>query len=120
MLGPEIEKAFATQSYHMTPDEFRQHGHALVEWIAAYYERVESLPVLSQVAPGEVRSQLPASPPATGEDFDAMMADVDRIILPGVTHWQSPNFYAYFPANTSGPSILGELLSAGLGVQGMI
>lgn len=120
MLVPEIEKALATRSYHMTPDEFRQHGHALVEWIAEYYERVESLPVLSQVKPGDIRRQLPASPPTTGEPFAAMMADVERIILPGITHWQSPNFFAFFPANTSGPAILGELLSAGLGVQGMI
>jgi aromatic-L-amino-acid decarboxylase len=108
------------KSYHMSPDEFRRHGHALVEWIAGYYERVERLPVLSTVTPGDVRRQLPAEPPATGEPFAAMMEDVERIILPGVTHWQSPNFFAYFPANSSGPAILGELLSAGLGVQGML
>ena len=110
----------ATRSYHMTPDEFRQQGHAMVEWIADYYERVESLPVLSQVKPGDVRKELPPNPPEVGEPFSAMMADVERIILPGVTHWQSPNFFAFFPANTSGPAILGEMLSAGLGVQGMI
>ncbi|MCC6458217.1 MAG: aspartate aminotransferase family protein [Caldilineaceae bacterium] len=104
----------------MTPDEFRQHGHELVEWIAQYYERVDQLPVLSQVALGDVRGQLPPSPPATGESFAAMMADVEKIILPGVTHWQSPNFFAFFPANNSGPSVLGELLAAGLGVQGML
>src|SRR3954452_9934714 len=104
----------------MTPDEFRRHGHALVEWIAGYYEEVEKYPVLSQVAPGDVRRQLPPNPPDHGESFDEMMADVERIILPGITHWQSPNFFAFFPANTSGPAILGELLSAGLGVQGMI
>ncbi len=107
-------------SYHMTPDEFRQHGHALVEWVADYYERVEDLPVLAQVAPGDVRRQLPPNPPATGEPFAAMMADVEQIILPGITHWQSPNFFAFFPANSSGPSVLGELLAAGLGVQGML
>jgi aromatic-L-amino-acid decarboxylase len=104
----------------MTPDEFRQHGHALIEWIARYYERVEALPVLAQVAPGEVRSQLPPQPPAIGESFEQMMADVERIIMPGITHWQSPNFFAFFPANTSGPAILGDLLSSGLGVQGML
>jgi aromatic-L-amino-acid decarboxylase len=120
MQEQEIDAAIARQSYHMTPDEFRQHGHALVEWIAGYYERVEEFPVLSQVAPGVIRQQLPPSPPATGESFAEMMADVERIILPGVTHWQSPNFFAFFPANTSGSSILGELLSAGLGVQGML
>lgn len=120
----EQDRAFKVdasgKSYHMTPDEFRRHGHALVEWIAQYYERVETLPVLSQVAPGDVRSQLPPSPPNTGESFEQMMADVERIILPGITHWQSPNFFAFFPANTSGPAILGELLSAGFGVQGML
>jgi aromatic-L-amino-acid decarboxylase len=105
---------------HMTPEEFRRHGRAVVDWIAGYMERVESLPVLSRVQPGEIRSQLPAEPPATGEPFDAMLADVERLILPGITHWQSPNFFAYFPSNNSGPSILGELLSAGIGVQGML
>lgn len=107
-------------SFHMTPEEFRRWGHAIVDWIADYQRRVESLPVLSQVQPGETRSRLPAAAPERGEPFDAILADVDRLILPGVTHWQSPNFFAFFPANTSGPSILGELLSAGLGVQGML
>jgi aromatic-L-amino-acid decarboxylase len=108
------------QSFHMTPGEFRRHGRAVVDWIADYYERVESLPVLSRVQPGQVRASLPAEPPQHGEPFEALLADVQRLILPGVTHWQSPNFFAYFPSNTSGPSILGELLSAGLGVQGML
>jgi aromatic-L-amino-acid decarboxylase len=104
----------------MTPSEFRHHGKALIDWIADYYENIEQYPVLSPVAPGEVRAALPAAPPETGEAFEAMIADVERIILPGITHWQSPNFYAYFPGNSSFPSILGELLSAGLGVQGML
>src|SRR3954447_1003902 len=107
-------------SFHMTPEEFRRHGRAVVDWIADYYERVESLPVLSRVQPGQVRASLPAKPPQHGEPFEALLADVERLILPGVTHWQSPNFFAYFPSNTSFPSILGELLSAGLGVQGML
>lgn len=106
--------------YHMTPDEFRAHGKALVDWIADYYEQIERYPVLSRVAPGEVRAALPAGPPQTGEPFADWLADVERAILPGITHWQSPNFFAYFPANASFPSILGELLSAGLGVQGML
>ncbi len=105
---------------HMTPEEFRAHGRAVVDWIADYYERVGSLPVLSRAEPGELRARLPAHPPERGEPFDAVLADVDRLILPGITHWQSPNFFAFFPANTSFPSILGELLSAGLGVQGML
>ncbi len=110
----------APESFHMPPEEFRRWGHAVVDWIADYQRRVESLPVLSQVRPGEIRSRLPAAAPERGESFDAILADVDRLILPGITHWQSPNFFAFFPANTSGPSILGELLSAGLGVQGML
>ena len=108
------------QSYHMSPADFRHYGHALVDWIADYQERVEGLPVLAQVQPGEIRKGLPPHPPATGEPFDPILADVDRLILPGITHWQSPNFYAFFPSNTSGPAILGDLLSSGLGVQGML
>ena len=107
-------------SFHMTPDQFRDYGRQLVDWIADYYERIESLPVLSKVRPGEIRQALPAGPPPQGEDFADLLADVDRIILPGVTHWQSPKFHAYFPANASGPAILGDLLSSALGVQGML
>ncbi|MFM8785086.1 MAG: pyridoxal-dependent decarboxylase [Phycisphaerales bacterium] len=102
------------------PFDFRKHGHAMVDWIADYLDRVERFPVQSTVAPGWVRSQLPAHPPEHGEPWDRIAADVDRVILPGITHWQSPNFFGYFPANSSGPAILGELLSAGLGVQGML
>ncbi len=108
------------KSFHMSPEEFRRQGHAVVDWIADYQSRVESFPVLSQVRPGEIRAQLPASPPQQGEAFDQILGDIERVILPGITHWQSPNFYAYFPANSSGPGILGDLLSSGLGVQGML
>src|SRR5271166_2840723 len=108
------------KSFHMTPDEFRRYGHAVVDWIADYQSRIESFPVLSQVKPGEIRAALPTNPPAHGESFDDLLKDVDRVILPGVTHWQSPNFYAYFPCNSSGPGILGDLLASGLGVQGML
>ncbi|MDH5237596.1 MAG: pyridoxal-dependent decarboxylase [Acidimicrobiia bacterium] len=104
----------------MTPDDFRSAGHELIEWIADYMERVEDLPVLSTVAPGEIRGQLPVDPPEAPEPFAAILADLESIILPGLTHWQSPNFFAYVPANASPPSILGELASAGLGVQGML
>ncbi len=103
----------------MTPEEFRANGHALVDWIAEYVEHAAQRPVGAQVEPGEVRSQLPEHPPTAPESFDAVMADIDRIIVPGLTQWQHPGFFAYFPSNTSYPSILGELLSAGLGVQGM-
>lgn len=108
------------KSFHMTPDEFRRRGREMVDWVADYWERVESLPVMSRAAPGDVRSRLPARAPEHGEPFDAIMRDVDEIIMPGITHWQSPNFFAFFPANISGPSVLGEMLSAGLGVQGML
>ncbi len=107
-------------SFHMTPDEFRRYGRAVVDWIADYYEGIEAFPVLSQVRPGEVREHLPAHPPEQGETVATMLADVERIILPGLTHWQSPNFFAFFPANASFPAILGDLLSSGLGVQGML
>ena len=104
----------------MTPDEFRRYGHAVIDWIADYQGRVESFPVLSQAKPGQVRASLPAQAPAQGEPFAALMQDVEKLILPGITHWQSPNFFAYFPCNASGPGILGDLLSSGLGVQGML
>lgn len=105
---------------HMTPDEFREYGHQAVEWIAAYYERLESFPVLSTVKPGEIRAALPADPPEHGEGFDGVLHDLDAVLMPGITHWQHPSFFAYFPANASGPGILGDLLASGLGVQGMI
>ena len=107
-------------TFHMSPDEFRKQGYAVVDWVASYLERVGTLPVPSRVAPGAVREALPPSPPLHGEPFDAMLRDVDEIVVPGLTHWQSPGFFAYFPCNGSGPAILGELLSAGLGVQGML
>ena len=108
------------KTYHMSPAEFRRFGHAAIDWVADYYERVESLPVLSPVKPGDIRAALPAHPPQQGEPFEAVLRDVGERILPGITHWQSPNFFAYFPANASGPSILGDLISSGLGVQGML
>jgi aromatic-L-amino-acid decarboxylase len=108
------------KTFHMPPDEFRRHGHAMVDWIADYYARIESFPVLSQVEPGQIRASLPVDPPTKGEPFPAILADIDKLILPGITHWQSPNFYAYFPSNASGPGILGDLLSSGLDVQGML
>lgn len=108
------------KGYHMTSEEFRHYGRALVEWIADYYDGIESFPVLSQVQPGQIRASLPSEPPLHGEPFESILEDMDKLIMPGITHWQSPNFFAFFPANASGPSILGELLSAGLGVQGML
>ena len=114
------EEPSSRDPLHMTPEEFRHWGHAVVDWLAAYQQRVETLPVLSTAQPGELRRKLPPHPPQEGEPFSAMLADVERLILPGLTHWQSPNFFGFFPANTSAPSILGEMLAAGLGVQGML
>jgi aromatic-L-amino-acid decarboxylase len=112
--------AFSDKNFHMTPEQFRQYGRAVIDWIADYYEKVESFPVLSQVTPGDIRNSLPEHPPEKGESVTDMLKDVEKLILPGITHWQSPNFFAYFPANASGPAILGDLLSSGLAVQGMI
>lgn len=104
----------------MIPDEFRKHAHELVEWMADYMENVENYPVKSSVEPGEIFSKIPDSPPTQPESFDSIIKDIDEIIMPGITHWQSPNFFAYFPANTSPPSILAEMLIATLGSQCMI
>jgi aromatic-L-amino-acid decarboxylase len=108
------------KDYHMTPEQFRREGKKMIDWIADYYENIEKYPVLSQVKPGEIKEKLPENPPQKGESFNEIMQDVNEKIMPGITHWQSPNFFAYFPANTSFPSILGDLASSGLGVQGMI
>ena len=105
---------------HMTPEQFRRYGHEVVDWIAEYYERIESYPVLSGVRPGSVRASLPPAPPERGEPFESVLRDLERVVLPGITHWQHPSFFAYFPANASGPAILGDLLCSGLGVQGML
>jgi aromatic-L-amino-acid/L-tryptophan decarboxylase len=103
----------------MTPDEFRSGGHELIDWIADYLEHIDRYPVSSAVKPGDVRGQLPEHPPIAIEPFAAVMADLEHIVVPGLTHWQHPSFFAYFPSNTSYPSILAELTAAGLGVQGM-
>lgn len=102
----------------MTPEEFRTAGHLLIDWIADYHANVGDRPVLSQVHPGEVRDRLAANPPAAPEPFDAVLSDLNGPVMDGLTHWQSPNFFAFFPANVSFPSILGDLVSSGLGVNG--
>lgn len=101
-------------------ERFRREGRAVVDWIADYWQSLAARPVQTGMEPGWVRSQLPSSAPENPEPLDRVLADLDRIIVPGLTHWQHPAFFGYFPANASGPSILGELLSAGLGVQGML
>ena len=104
----------------MSAAEFRRHGHQLIDWISDYLEQVEQRPVLAQVAPGELRSQLPAAPPADGEPFAAILADVDRLIMPALTHWNHPSFFAYFATSTSAPGIFGELLSAAFDAKAML
>lgn len=103
----------------MTSDEFRKNAHDLVEWMADYMENVESYPVKSQVKPKDVFNRIPDSPPDSPESFGLLMKDLNEIILPGITHWQSPNFFAYFPANSSPPSVLAEMITATLGAQCM-
>lgn len=103
----------------MTPDEFRRFGHQLIDWIADYRERVADLPVRSGVAPGEVRAMLPGEPPVDGQDFAAIFEDLDRIIVPGLSHFQHPRFFGFFPSNGELSSVLGDYLSTGLGVLGL-
>lgn len=103
----------------MDADTFRRLGHQLVDWIADYRERMESLPVMSRVAPGEIRARFPAEPPAQGGRMEEALAALDDRILPGITHWNHPGFFAYFPTVTSYASVLGDLAAAGLGAQAM-
>jgi aromatic-L-amino-acid decarboxylase len=103
----------------VTPEDFKRHGHELIDWIADYVENIEQQRVTAEVKPGDVRAQLPEHPPVAPDGFNAVMADTNDIVVPALTHWQHPSFFAYFPANSSYPAILGDLLTAGLGVQGM-
>ena len=104
----------------MDAAEFRKHGYQLVDWLADYWEGIESRPILPDVEPGEIRSRMPDRAPERPEPFADIMADLDEIVMPGITHWQSPGWFAFFPANSSPPAVLGELAAAGLGVQGML
>ncbi len=104
----------------MDAAEFRKHGYQMIDWLADYWEGIESWPILPDVEPGDIRSRMPARAPEQPEPFADIMADLDRIVMPGITHWQSPGWFAFFPANSSPPAVLGELAAAGLGVQGML
>jgi aromatic-L-amino-acid/L-tryptophan decarboxylase len=104
----------------MKPAEFRKYAHDLVDWMADYLENVEDYPVKSSVTPGDIFNKIPDKPPVNSEPFSHLMKDLEEIIMPGITHWQNPNFYAYFPANTSPPSILAEMIISTLGAQCMI
>jgi aromatic-L-amino-acid decarboxylase len=103
----------------MDPHEFRKLGHELVDWVADYREQIGDFPVLSRVQPGEVAAQLPTEPPLRGTGLGDIVADLERIVMPGITHWNHPGFLAYFPSNTDLASVLADLVSSGLGPQGM-
>jgi len=104
----------------MTSEEFRRVGHELIDWVADYFDNIEQLPVLAQIEPGELKAQLPTSPPEHGESMDRIVADLDKLIVPALTHWCHPSFYAYFATSTSGPGILGELLTAAFDNKAML
>src|SRR6266704_1101685 len=104
----------------MSKEEFRRFGHELIDWVAEYLERIEDLPVLAQMEPGELKAQLPPSPPDRGEPMQQILADVDRLIVPALTHWSHPSFFAYFATSTSAPGIFGELLSAAFDNKAML
>ena len=112
--------ALSNQRSRAAAQQLRREGQAALDWVVRYLERAPELPVLSPVKPGDIFSSLPQHAPQQPEPFDAILKDVDSSILPGITHWQSPNYFAYFPANSSPPSVAGDLLSSGLGVQGML
>jgi aromatic-L-amino-acid decarboxylase len=103
----------------MDPEEFRRFGHQVVDWVADYRKKAVSLPVMSRVQPGDVKSQLPTRPPAEPEPFAAVLRDLDAIVLPGLSHWQHPRFFGYFPSNGELSSVLGDYVSTGLGTLGL-
>src|SRR5712675_1808370 len=104
----------------MSAAEFRRFGHEIVDWIANYFEHIEDLPVLAQIEPGDLKAQLPSAPPLQGESMQTILADVDRLIVPALTHWSHPSFFAYFATSTSAPGIFAELLSAAFDVKSML
>ena len=113
-------KSTASDFGDMSAEEFRRYGYELIDWIADYFDRIEELPVLSQIEPGDLKAQLPSSPPEYGEPMADIIADVDRLIVPALTHWSHPSFFAYFATSTSAPGIFGELLSAAFDVKSML
>ena len=112
--------SYAPPTGDMSAEEFRRFGHELIDWISDYFERIEDLPVLSQIEPGDLKAQLPTAPPQKGEAMSDIIADVDRLIVPALTHWSHPSFFAYFATSTSAPGIFGELLSAAFDNKAML
>ena len=119
-IDPTAVPSAATRLGDMPAEEFRRHAHAVVDWMADYLADAESYPVLSRVQPGEVAAQLAAHPPAQGEDFEKVLDDFERVIVPGITHWNHPGFHAYFAVTGSAPGIMGEMLAAALNVNAML
>lgn len=105
---------------HMTIDEFRRHAHEVVDWVADYLGEIEDLPITPDVKPGDIMGLLPERAPEQPEPFEAIFADLDRVVKPGLTGWQNPGWFGFFPANVSPPAILAEMVAAGLGQQGML
>jgi aromatic-L-amino-acid decarboxylase len=110
----------STSNGDMPAEEFRRFGHEIIDWIADYFEHIEELPVLAQIEPGDLKAQLPKSAPQAGDSMEAILADIDRLIVPALTHWSHPSFFAYFATSTSAPGIFGELLSAAFDAKSML
>src|SRR5688500_11804886 len=104
----------------MNKEDFRRYGHELIDWIADYFDRIDDLPVLAAIEPGDLKAQLPGAAPEHGEPMEHIIADVDRLIVPALTHWSHPSFFAYFATSTSGPGIFGELLTAAFDNKAML
>ncbi|HEV7397208.1 MAG TPA: pyridoxal-dependent decarboxylase, partial [Pyrinomonadaceae bacterium] len=120
MKTPESENDLAPPLGDMTGPEFRRFGHELVDWISDYFENIESRPVLAQIEPGDLKAQLPSAPPSEAEPMSKILADLDRLIVPALTNWNHPSFFAYFATSTSGPGILGEMLTAAFDNKAML
>lgn len=113
-------QGFAPPLGDMGKEEFRRFGHQLIDWVSDYFDQIEELPVLAQIEPGQLKSSLPSTPPLQGESMEAILADLDRLIVPALTHWSHPSFYAYFATSTSAPGIFGELLAAAFDNKAML
>ncbi|MBC7911157.1 MAG: amino acid decarboxylase [Pyrinomonadaceae bacterium] len=119
-MTEENQNGFAPATGDMSAEDFRRYGYQLIDWISDYLAHIEERPVLAQVAPGELVAQLPDSAPVRGEAMEAILADIDRLIVPALTHWNHPSFFALFATSTSAPGIFGEMLSAAFDVKAML
>jgi len=119
-MALQAAKSLQNEEKAMKNDDFRRSGHQIVDWIADYFENIEKYPVLARVEPGDIKKLIPAVPPARGEAMEGIFQDFEKSLLPGITHWQHPGWFGFFPANNSPASVLGELLTAGLGAQCMV